>query len=201
MLRRGRSSACCRMLAIVGCAIAAMQSSVAQELEDSEFTVLSADINDDGYPDLLLIPKTRYAVIAWEIAITIPIKPVIPAFAILSNPDGTYYLVSEPDDTTVDDPDWEAGDYEMVFGDFSGDGEEDVFIQALTAGNASFLVSTTGTGGALVILSTYVHRTETITYSYDELGRLSDAEHPNATVSYGYDDADNRTSRQVEPEE
>lgn len=121
-------------------------------LQRSQYEVLSGDVNLDGYPDVLAKARKRFVMIDFDIPIPIPLKPYSPTFALLSDSGGTYTLVANPGQSLIGSSVWQPASHDLVFGDVLGTGNNAMLLRARTAGVPSFVIATSSSTGAPVLL-------------------------------------------------
>ncbi len=109
--------------------------------QSGDYQVYTADINGDGDVDILL-RGTLVPIAVDDLMIFIPLRQSV---IILSDGNGGYYIDSAPSQSMLNNTLWTSGGYELLSGDFQGDGNNDLLLRALTPGNSSFILSfTTG---------------------------------------------------------
>lgn len=158
---RGRRGIAALMLSIVSIisgtqVSAAVPAQFRNGLVDASYQVLSADINSDGQTDFLLRARNRIVLIDYEIVIPVLLR-WRDNFVLLSNPSGNpcgsgyqsggYCLISGPSADLLNNPAWQAGTHELIFGDTDGDGSDEMLIRALTPNGTSLLIETSETNG------------------------------------------------------
>ena len=120
-------------------------------LHDANYDVYSGDVNADGIPDLLLKARSQFVLIDYEV-----IFPVLlrwrSTFAVLSNLDGSYSVVVNPDAGLLNHSAWQSGTHELIFGDTNGDGSDEMLVRAKIPSSASVLITTSPTDGVPALL-------------------------------------------------
>ena len=135
---------------------AAVPAQFRNGLVDASYQVLSADVNSDGQTDFLLRARNRLVLIDYEIVIPVLLR-WRDNFVLLSNPSGNpcssgyqsgdYCVISGPSADLLNNPAWQAGTHELIFGDTDGDGSDEMLIRALTPNGTSLLIETSETNG------------------------------------------------------
>lgn len=128
-------------------------------LQKAQYTVYSGDVNSDGVPDLLLLPKKRLVIIDYDIPIPIFAKPPSPRFVLLSGGGGSFSLDANPSAATVNSSVWQPSNYVLTYGDTLGTGSVALLLQAVTPGKPSFLIATSPTTGAPQLLESLTSAT------------------------------------------
>jgi hypothetical protein len=108
--------------------------------------------NSDGYVDIQLKPKKRIVIVPYDVQFPILAKPPSPAFELLSASGGAYTLVINPSKSVLASTVWLPSKYALSFGDSVGTGSVSMVVQALTAGQPNFLISTSAANGQPLLL-------------------------------------------------
>ena len=156
---------------------------IASDWSATSHEILSGDYNNDGLDDIYLraLPATQSITIPYDINISVDIASGIKSVVLQDNGDGTYLLIYNPSSASVSAVSWTPSTtHELIFGDFDGDGNQDVLVQAVLVGGISLVIYAPETGGIPVIAKTIV-RTQTAT-NENVTGRT--AIDPNAGNSY-----------------
>ncbi len=118
----------------------------AEDLQSARYEVLVGYFNSDGKLDILLRGQDLFVPIGLdEVLIPIIVKPKFDTVVITSFSDGTYAIDDTAQQTAIDQTQWQEGDYQLLYGNFSGDGSDELFLRSTAPGNPSFIFS--GTGG------------------------------------------------------
>ncbi|MEM9383896.1 MAG: FG-GAP-like repeat-containing protein [Pseudomonadota bacterium] len=107
----------------------------------------AADFNGDGHDDVLVQPFPTVLMLAGDV--DTPIVRYEDVVILAGNAGGTFTLL-DTIDVVAASFNWSAKHYDLVLGDFDGDGDIDVFAQSLRAGADSYLVlGDNGNAGSL----------------------------------------------------
>ncbi|MEM7363456.1 MAG: SpvB/TcaC N-terminal domain-containing protein, partial [Pseudomonadota bacterium] len=120
----------------------------AQTFDVDSHEVLSGDYNSDGHVDVYLKAEEKIVMIAGDIVIPILIPSDYSDIVLQSDGSGGYTVINTPDSATINGVTWSAGDHLFIVGDFTGDGYEDLFLQAIANGDDSLVISGDSSGNA-----------------------------------------------------
>lgn len=114
----------------------------AQDLQSTRYIVLVGDFNSDGKKDVLLQGQDLFVPIGLgDLLVPIIIKPKFDTIVIISFPDGTYAVDSTAQQSAIDQTQWQEGGYQLLNGDFSGNGVDELFLRSVEQGYPSFILS------------------------------------------------------------
>lgn len=117
----------------------------------SEFTVYSGDFNGDHFIDILVKAKRKIALIALDdLSIPVPIPAPVKSFAILSDGNGVYSMVTTVTSAMLNSSVWQANTHDLRFGDILGNGSGGAIVEARNPGDPSFSVAVSGGSPQLV---------------------------------------------------
>jgi len=109
------------------------------------FTVYSGDFNGDGFVDILAKAKPKFAFVGLDdLIIPVSIPTPVKSFAILSDANGVYYMVTNVTSAMLSSSVWQAGTHDLRFGDILGNGSGGAIVEARNPGNPSFSVAVSG---------------------------------------------------------
>lgn len=121
-------------------------------LQRAEYQVFSGDVDGDNRPDVLAKARLKITILnVDDFLAPIPLKSSSPTFVLLSA-GGSYSLQSNPSSTLVNHPAWQASSHDLVFGDVLGTGNNAMLLRARAAGGPNFVIVTSPTTGAPMLL-------------------------------------------------
>ncbi|WP_444893074.1 FG-GAP-like repeat-containing protein [Microbulbifer sp. TRSA001] len=101
---------------------------------------MTGDYDGDGKDDLYLSPNPNYVLLRGDVITPIVTDSLYEAIVLLSNGDGTYSVVSSPNQSTLDSVSWSSARQSLLTGDFDGDGNTDYFLQGTSASDDSLIL-------------------------------------------------------------
>ena len=105
-------------------------ASASTEWNTQEYDLYAGDFDGNGYADILYIAK----------------DPSMPSGIALSNGSGVAQVSWQSWESNFLGIDWSSNHYNVIIGDFNGDGKSDIFLQSASAGGNSFLLLTSSAG-------------------------------------------------------
>lgn len=132
--------------AVAPIAIADVPAQFRNGLSDAGYDVYSGDYNGDGYPDLLLRAKHQFVLIDYDTVIPVLLR-WRQSFMVLSNSDGSYSILLNPNTAAMSNPLWVPGTHDLIFGDTDGDGSLELLLRSKTPNGVNVLVGTSPTDG------------------------------------------------------
>lgn len=162
------------------------------EFSPGSHEIYSGDYNGDGLTDLYLKPKqTGFVIIASDVSIPVAMFSDVEAVLLLGQIDGSYVVNYNLSQATIDTLNtWTVQGYTLETYDHDNDGLIDARIVDDTSGQPIAILLATGAAPTYIPPKSPV----TITYEYDDLGRLIDVSDTiNGASSFDYDAAGNRT--------
>jgi RHS repeat-associated protein len=121
------------------------------EWNAQEYDLYAGDFNGDGYTDILYIAK----------------DPSMPSGIALSDSTGTPHIAWQSWGSNFLGINWSGNAYNVIIGDFNGDGKSDILLQSVTPGN-SYLLLTSSAGLITGISQTIANSTMGLTWSADQ---------------------------------
>jgi hypothetical protein len=212
---RGFGSAVVLLHAVAGSAIAGPFDGA---MGNTNYVVMTGDVNNDGQNDVLMkaIPRLVMIPIDDDLNVPIPLPVLSPTFVLLSTGYGTYTLLTNPDAAMIGSAAWAPASQGVAYAGPNGQFAASVTITAETVEQASFVVSMAADTGLLQITSITAPYVNTVggannppyvagtgvagteNYTYDALGRLRSVSYPTgAQMTYAYDAAGNRTLSKI----
>lgn len=199
--------------------LTAVASTQAIEIKADQYQAFYGDINSDGLHDIYLAPKPKYIPIATDVMVIIPIAGDGNAYKLLAQASG--YAAPELDNN-IDINTLNADYFQLLSGDFNGDGLDDVFVQSTSQSLLSLTLANTLLDPPYILQSfasfgrdtheltigdinndgrddiTYVVNNQEQTLFASNQGHLTNDGQAQVTANYGYDYLNKRRYKVVE---
>lgn len=194
-------------------------STQAAEIKADQYQAFYGDINGDGLHDIYLAPKPKYIPIATDVMIIIPLPGDGNGYKLLAQASG--YAAPELDNS-IDTNTLNAGHFQILSGDFNGDGLDDIFIQSTSQSLLSLTLANTLLDPPYILQSfasfgrdtheltigdinndgrddiTYTVNNQEQTLFASNQGHLTNDGQAQVTANYGYDYLNKRRYKVVE---
>lgn len=129
---------------IMACLLFACHSVFSKDLNDSTYEVLVGQFNADGLADILLRPKDQIVLILLDdLSFPVFAKSIFEPTVIASFSNGQYAIDGSAQKGAIDQTQWLTGSYDIIEGDFNGDGNNELLLVPLTPNKTSFILAST----------------------------------------------------------